>query len=114
MGVEIVNWKAFERGTLQGFADIRLPTVKLTLYGCAVHQKNGRRWVQTPSKPQLDADRNLVKDEQGKIQYWPAAKFDDRDVGDRFSEAALAALDAHLVADKPKGDPGLPDDEIPF
>ena len=56
-------WKPFERHTLKGFADLWLRAARLNIHGCAVHEKNGRRWVQLPAKPQLDAE--LVIDAEG-------------------------------------------------
>ena len=86
-------WKPFERNTLKGFADLWLRTARLNIRGCAVHEKNGRRWVQLPAKPQLDKDRQLVRDDAGKVQYARVMEFDSREVADRFSEAALEAIE---------------------
>jgi len=86
-------WKPFERNTLKGFADLWLRAPRLNIHGCAVHEKNGKRWVQLPAKPKLDQNRELVKDQTGRIQYCPVMEFDSREVADRFSEAALKAID---------------------
>ena len=94
--VTCTSWTSFERNTLQGFADLFLRAVQLNLRGCAVHKKGDRRWVQLPAKPQLDTNRELIRDEGGKIQYAPIANFDSREVSDRFSEAALKAIDAYV------------------
>ena len=86
-------WKPFEWNTLKGFADLWLRTARLNVHGCAVHEKNGRRWVQLPAKPQLDKDRNLVCGEDGKVQYAKVIDFDSREVSDRFNAAALKAIE---------------------
>ena len=86
-------WKPFERNTLKGFAELWLRTACLNIRGCAVHEKNGRRWVQLPAKPQLDRDRNLVRDSDGKVQYAKVMEFDSKEAADRFSEAALKEID---------------------
>ena len=86
-------WKPFERNTLKGFADLWLRNARLNIHGCAVHEKNDRRWVQLPAKPQIDKDRNLVRDEGGKVQYAKILDFDSREVADRFNEAALKAIE---------------------
>ena len=62
-------WKPFERNTLKGFADFWLRAVHLNIRGCAVHEKNGERWVQLPAKPKLDQNQALARDEGGKFQY---------------------------------------------
>ncbi len=86
-------WKPFERNTLQGFADLWLRAARLNIRGCAVHQKNAKRWVQLPARPQLDKDRNLVRDTSGKIQYATILELDSQEVADRFNAAALTAIE---------------------
>ncbi len=86
-------WKAYEKNTLKGFADLWLRTARLNIHGCALHEKNGRRWVQLPARPQLDKDRNLVCAEDGKVQYAKVIDFDSREVADRFNAAALKAIE---------------------
>ena len=85
-------WKPYEKNTLRGFADLWLRAVRLHVRGCAVHEKNGKRWVQLPARPQLDTAHNLVRDAAGKIQYATILQFDDREVADRFNAAALEAI----------------------
>ena len=89
-------FRPFERNTLKGFADLWLRAVRLNIRNCALHEKNGRRWVQLPAKPQLDKDRNLVRDEGGKVQYAKVMEFDSREVADHFSEAAMTAIETFI------------------
>ena len=91
--VVCIAFRPFERGTLKGFADLWLRASHLNIRGCAVHEKNGKRWVQLPARPRLDQNRELDKDKTGRIQYCPVMEFDSREVADRFSEAALKAID---------------------
>ena len=86
-------WKPFERNTLRGFADLWLRAARLHVRGCAVHEKNGKRWVQLPARPQLDKGQALVRDAAGKIQYATILQFDDREVAERFNVAALKAVE---------------------
>jgi hypothetical protein len=78
---------------LRGFADLWLRTARLNIHGCAVHEKNDRRWVQLPARPQLDKDHNLVRGEDGRVQYAKVIDFDSREVADRFNAAALKAIE---------------------
>ena len=87
------GWKAYEKNTLKGFADLWLRAARLNISGVAVHEKNGKRWVQLPARPQLDKDRNLVRDSDGKVQYAKVIDFDSREVADRFNAAALKAIE---------------------
>ena len=68
-GVVCTAWKPLERNTLRGFADLWLREARLHIKGCAIHEKNGKRWVQLPARPQLDQNRALARDEGGKFQY---------------------------------------------
>ena len=79
------------RGTLRGFAEIRINELRLTIRDVVVHEKNGKRWAQLPAKPQV-RDGELVHHEHGKIQYFHLMNFDSRAVSDAFSAAVIAAL----------------------
>ena len=50
---------------------VRIPAIKiaelrLVIKDIAVHEKNGRRWVQLPARPQIK-DGRAVTDDSGKI-----------------------------------------------
>lgn len=95
LDVECLAFKPLLRNTLRGFADIRIPALRLVIHDVAVHQKNASRWAQLPAKAQL-RDGALVKDQTtGKIQYWPVLEFDSRDVSDAFSRAVVVAVLKH-------------------
>ena len=49
--IEISNFKEYKKNTLQGFFDVKLTTMGLEIRGCCLHEKDGSRWVQLPSKP---------------------------------------------------------------
>jgi hypothetical protein len=105
--IECLEFRSVERGTLKGFAKIKVPQWHLTMDDVAIHEKNGKRWAALPARPMLDAKREVVKDEEGKPKYAKTLYFDDRDVADRFSDAVVKAV--ALVAKKPVAD----DDELP-
>ncbi len=85
-------WRPCERGTLRSFADIFLPSLHLEIRDIAVHEKNEKRWVQLPARPQLDGNRELVRDQTGKIQYATIMRFRDRPTADAFSGAVVTAI----------------------
>ena len=91
--VECLTWKSFERNTLRGFATIRICPLQLTIEGVAIHEKNGRRWAQLPARPQIDTDRNLIREPNGKVRYTKILSFDDRRVADAFSAVAVKAVE---------------------
>ena len=105
LGVTCTAWRPCERNTLRGFADLRLDNVSLNIGGCALHERNGKRWVQLPARPQLDEARNLIRNDAGKIQYAKVLDFDSREVADRFNAAALTAIeDFTFKADSAPGE----------
>ncbi len=86
------DWRCCERNTLRGFADFLLPTIKLHIRDCAVHESHGKHWVQLPARPQLDQKRELVRGANGKVQYATILTFDSTEAAANFNEAALRAL----------------------
>jgi hypothetical protein len=79
------------RNTLRGFCSVEITELKLTIHDVAVHEKNESRWAQLPAKPQI-RDGELVRDDAGKIQYWPIMEFESRAVRDAFSAAVIRSL----------------------
>ena len=88
--MKCVRWKALERGAMRGFADLQLDN-GMILLGCTLLESNGRRWVNPPSRPQLDADRKLTF-EGGKLVYAPIIEFTDKALRNAWSDAAVAAI----------------------
>jgi len=54
--IEIINYKPYQKNTLQGFLDLRMTQIGLEIRGICVHEKNGSRWLQLPSKPYTKED----------------------------------------------------------
>jgi hypothetical protein len=79
------------RNTLRGFASITIAELKLTIHDVAVHEKGESRWAQLPAKPQI-RDGELIRDDAGKVQYWPILEFSSRAVRDAFSVRVVEAL----------------------
>lgn len=73
---------------------IELPS-EMVLHDCLVFSKDGRRWVNPPSKTRVwNGEVKLSLD--GKPIYDPCVSFICRDKTDAFSAYALACLDAYL------------------
>ena len=95
-GVTCLAYTPIERrGSLVGFTDLHLPRMRLRLFSCTVHEQNGRKWVGLPSRPWMK-DGELVRDpDTGKVRYEPVLGFDSKDILGRFSDAAVAAIEAY-------------------
>jgi hypothetical protein len=93
-GMELLKWTPRPKGTLLGFADIRLPN-HLKISGCVLHRSsNGRVWGGFPGKPQIDADgRHITVD--GRPQYTRFLQWETYDLANRFSDALVALVCAH-------------------
>jgi len=85
------EFRLLQRNTLRGFAEIRIAELRLNIDGIAIHEKNGKQWAQLPARPQL-RDGELVRGDDGKLQYMPLMSFETRAVSDAFSAAVIAAV----------------------
>jgi hypothetical protein len=85
------KFQPLKRNTLVGFAEVHLVELDLTFRDVAIHTKNGREWAQPPARPQI-RDGVIIKDEAGKIAYYPICEFGSREARDRFSAAVIAAI----------------------
>ena len=89
MQIKILNYKPHSTGLLQGFVDILyLPKKPIEVYGLKLFNKNGRRWINFPSKE--------VVDPSGEKKYFPHMRYLERADMDEFSEEVKEAIDAYL------------------
>jgi hypothetical protein len=84
MRVEAIELHLHTKGTLVGFADLAFVDIRLRVFDCAVHQKNGKWWIRLPDKSYVTRD--------GEIRWRALLAFGDRDSEAEFQSAALAAL----------------------
>jgi hypothetical protein len=92
MKIVCKNFKPYQRNTLKGFAEIELADIRLSIKDVTVHEKNGSRWAQLPSKPMLNKDGTAIKDASGKVQYAHILDFGTRERRDEFSAAVVRAV----------------------
>jgi len=90
MTIEILNYKKLEKGSLLGFVDFYVPKMGLEIFGSSIHQKDGRRWLNLPSKEYKDKDTSETK--------WSSViRFREREHQNAFSKAVLDSLNAWIV-----------------
>lgn len=107
MSIECMNYKAVNKGSLIGFADFFIPKMGLEIYGCAMFQKDGRRWINFPQKE--------VTDDMGVKKYFSHIRFKEKSHMDAFSKAAIEAIEKWCAANQKQDMPAVEDDEpIPF
>lgn len=90
MGIEIVKFRPFKKSTLQGFVDLKMTNVGVTIRECALHEKNDSRWIGMPARPY---------EKEGATEWVPVVTIDKAFNG-VFQRAALAAIDTFLRGDR--------------
>ena len=90
------DWRPHSSGSLQGFFSLLLPS-GLRINDCALHERDGERWVSLPGKPQIDGDCRVRVDLAGKRLYSPCVEIPSSEVRSKFRTAALEALDRLLA-----------------
>ena len=93
--VRCVDFKPVQRKTLLGFATVYVAEMRMQIADVAIHERDGRRWAQLPSKPILDANREVKRDDAGKPVYVPVFKFDSKEVERAFSRAVIRAVEEY-------------------
>lgn len=101
--IECIKYKAINKGSFLGFADIYIPKTGQEIYGCKLYQKDGRRWVSLPS--------NEFINEQGEKKYAPMMKYRDPEHQKLFLEACVKAIEAKCA--EPVSNDNV-DGEFPF
>ncbi len=92
MPVTLLEWKSMPRNSLRGFAKIRLGK-SLIIRDVSVHCSHGKNWASLPSKPIIDRDGNVKKDQNGKVQYVAILEWENREAADAFSQSVIEAVE---------------------
>jgi len=86
MAVECLDFRSCEKGSLRGFANFFISNYGIEIYGCTLYMKDGKRWVNLPSREYKDSAT-------GESKYVSVVRFRNKKQHDTFSEAAKAAID---------------------
>jgi DNA-binding cell septation regulator SpoVG len=89
--VRIIDWRPLRRNSLLGFAKVELPS-GLVIADVTILTGDRGPWASPPSKPMVDRDGIVLRDEKHKIRYQPIIEFTSKTVRDRFSDQVIAAL----------------------
>ena len=95
--MRVLEHRPLSSGAAIGVVTLELPS-GMVLHGCMVLSKDGRRWVNPPSKIRVWSGEVQTSIDRRPI-YDPVVTFASRDKADAFSALALAALDAYLAED---------------
>lgn len=105
MSVKILSFRKYEKNTLLAFVTLLLPSVGLEIRDCTLHFKDGKRWVNLPSRPYHDK-------ETGDLKYSYVCAFPDKKFYEAFQKQALTAIDQYLSHHVQTRE--ISDDDIPF
>ena len=73
-GLSVIDFKPVDGpGSQRGFLDIYVPSSRLRVIGCPVHESHGRHWAALPGKPQIDKAGQAVPYENTGKPGVPAA-----------------------------------------
>jgi len=88
------DWREVVKNSLQGFCVLTLSPSGIVLRDCALHKRDGKRWISLPSRPQLDSEGRHRKDPAtGKALWLPVVEIKGKAERERFQNTALAAVD---------------------
>jgi hypothetical protein len=96
--MQLLEWSAFRKNTLHGFAVVELPS-GLVIRDVSIHEKAGKWWVGLPARPQIGQDDKVIRNHSGKVQYAATLGWKDRDLADRFSAAVVELVRAEHPGD---------------
>ena len=91
MSIRILDWRPLRKNNLLGFAKIELPSGMILADVTILIGERGP-WASSPSKPMINADGHVLRDDRGKIRYAPIIEFTSKDVRNRFSNSVIEAM----------------------
>lgn len=83
-GIVARNLRRIDKGALRALVDLEILGWHIELKDCRWFAKDDREWVGFPVQ--------IYTTPSGQKNYNDIIKFTDRDAGDRFAKAALAAV----------------------
>lgn len=86
------DWHPMARATLRGFVTLKLEPSGIVIRECTLHERDGKRWVALPGRPQLAKHGQPLKDLNGKVLYVSIVEIAGTEARTRFQKAALAAI----------------------
>lgn len=102
--IECIKYFPLNKGNCLGFATIYVPKWDLQIFNLSLHQKDGKRWVNFPSRSTTTPE--------GKTEYYPYFRFKDPSNYQKFCEEVKMAIEVKAAADNKTEE--IDDSECPF
>jgi hypothetical protein len=84
------KYRSMQKGALCGFADLYFPEVGFGIRGYKLFQKDGRRWVNPPSKEYTNTE--------GEKAYQQYQFYKEKEDNDAFTRLALDAISEYCTS----------------
>ena len=91
--IRVLDWRPLAKGALLGFAKVEFPSGMIISDVCVLSGEKGT-WASPPSKPMIDRDGHVLRDDKQKIRYSPIIEFSSKDIRNKWSSAVIDALRA--------------------
>jgi hypothetical protein len=91
--LRLLDFKLVRKNSLTGFAAVAIDPPGLVINDIPVCQAaNGRAWATLPSRPMIDAQGEVMRDDRGKVRYSAILEWRSRELRERFSNAVVTAV----------------------
>jgi hypothetical protein len=99
--IKILDWRPLEKGSLRGFAKVQFGS-GLQMSDVGIHVQGTKAWASPPSRPMIDRNGSVMRDETGKVRYSPVIGFFNHGTRSSWSRQIIAAMRAaHPELDLP-------------
>lgn len=85
MIIQCFRYTPVNRNTLIGYASFYIPDLDFELHDCQLHQKNGGRWINFPSKEYTTSE--------GEKKYYQLFRIRDKNRLENFTRDAFKAVE---------------------
>lgn len=106
MSIECIRYTPVNKGSLVGYADLYVVKWDFEIFGCQLYQKDGKRWVNFPSKEYQDK-------QTGEKKYSFVNRFRNKNNFEAFTKSAKEAIEKKAAEGQTYQAP-IEDNEVPF
>ena len=92
LSLEVIAFAPCHRATLRGFVSVVIEEWRLRINDLTIHEQSRSRWVGMPARPLLDANGIVIRNERGKVSYFPVLAFTDAEARNGFGRRIIEEL----------------------
>lgn len=95
--IKCIKYSPINKKTCLGVATIFVEKWGIEIYGITLHQKDGKRWINFPSRKYEDK-------ETGEMKYLAYFRFPEKDHYIKFCDAVKSAIDEYAKENSNDGE----------